>query len=44
MFQERATFESIFTRDICSVLLEFLTLPEIFTKFNLLNRNFYGIY
>jgi len=36
-------FDQTFNKEISSILLEHLTISEIFLKFNLLNRNFNSI-
>jgi hypothetical protein len=36
---QRHTFESTFTKEISSILIEFLTLPEIFFKFRALSKD-----
>jgi hypothetical protein len=40
MFQETLTFESTFSKEICSIFIDFLTINEMFYKFNLLNKGF----
>jgi hypothetical protein len=41
MFQEtKHTFESTFGRELSSILIDFMTLNEVFHKYALLNKNF----
>jgi competence CoiA-like predicted nuclease len=40
---QKHTFETTFTKEISSILVEFLTLPEVFFKLNLINKNFHSI-
>lgn len=42
--QQPNTFEATFSKEISSILIEFLTIPEIFSKFNLLNKSFHEIF
>ena len=42
-FENTHNFESTFNKEISSILLENLSIPEIFTKFILLNKNFNSI-
>jgi len=43
MFQADLTFETTFTKEISSIFIDFLSLEELFYKFNLLNKNFHNI-
>ena len=38
-----SSFEETFNKEICSILVEFLTIHEVFQKFPLLNKNFKNI-
>lgn len=40
---QHLTLESTFNREISSILVDFLTLEEVFFRFGMLNRNFRGI-
>ena len=37
------TFESTFSKELSSILMELLTVDNIFLKFILLNKNFYSM-
>ena len=41
--EQRHTLESTINREISSILVDFLTLEEVFFKFGLLNKNFHQI-
>ena len=43
LLETKPSFESTFTVEICSILVEIMTMNDSFLKFSLLNKNFHEI-
>lgn len=41
LLETKPSFESTFTVEICSILVEIMTMNDAFLKFSLLNKNFH---
>jgi hypothetical protein len=43
MLSEKPTFQNTFNVEICSILVEIMSMSDTFLKFSVLNKSFYEV-